>query len=248
MSPLHLNFYQWIISSICACLIGFSKTSFNGVSTIVIPIMAELFGGKASSGILLPMLIFGDLIAVKKYNQDAEWSYIWSLLPWAFGGIVLGVVVGNVVNDSQFKIIIATIILIGLGIMIWQEWWGSNAPVPKQWWFSALLGLAGGFSTMIGNAAGPVMGIYLLAMQLPKYAFIGTGAWFFMIINLVKVPFQIFFWKGITGETLIYNIILVPAIVIGTWIGIKVVKLIPEKPFRIIVIVLTALAAINLII
>ncbi|MGA2142698.1 MAG: sulfite exporter TauE/SafE family protein, partial [Brevinematales bacterium] len=234
-NPLHLDLLQWFVSGICAFLIGLSKTSFNGVSTPVIPVMAELFGGKASSGILLPLLIFGDLIAVNNYSRHAEWPYILRLLPWASGGIIIGVIVGNSVNDSQFKMIIAIIVLTGLGIMIWQERLGNGAPVPRQWWFSAVLGLAGGFSTMIGNAAGPVMGIYLLAMQLPKYAFIGTGAWFFMIINLTKVPFQVIFWKGITGETLLYDLLMAPAVISGAFIGIRIIRIIPEKPFRYIV-------------
>lgn len=247
MNLWHLNTGQWAATVVCAFLIGFSKTGFSGVSTLVVPVMAGLFGGKVSSGIVLPMLIFGDLIAVKKYNQHADWTYIRRLLPWAVAGILLGLLVGNAVSDTQFKKIIAIIVLIGLVIMIWQEWRGEKAAVPHQWWFSALLGLAGGFSTMIGNAAGPVMGIYLLAMQLPKWVFIGTGAWFFMIINWVKVPLQAIFWKGITGESLLFNLILTPVIGVGAWAGMKVVEYIPEKPFRLIVIALTALAAVKLI-
>ena len=92
------------------------------------------------------------------------------------------------------------------------------------------------------------MGIYLLAMQLPKFAFIGTGAVFFMIINLIKVPFQVIFWKGITGETLLYDLFLAPAVAIGTFIGIRIIKIIPEKPFRYTVIALTAAAAVRLLI
>lgn len=246
MNPLDLNLNQWILAIISALLIGFSKTGLSGVGTLVIPLMAAVFGGKASSGIVLPMLVFGDIIAVRKYHRHADWRYIWELIPWAVGGIALGLAVGNFVSDLQFKKIIAAIVLVGLGIMVYQEWRGEKATVPHQWWFGALLGLAGGFSTMIGNAAGPVMGIYLLAMQLPKWVFIGTGAWFFMIVNLIKVPLQVIFWKGITWDTLLFNLILVPAIACGAYAGVKIAKIIPEKPFRITVIVLTAAAAIKL--
>lgn len=246
MNLFNLDLFQWILAVICGLLIGFAKTGLSGAGTLMVPIMAAIFGGKASSGIVLPMLIFGDLIAVKKYNQHAEWKYILRLLPWAFAGIVLGVVIGNQINDFIFKKMLAGIILIGIGIMIWQERKGENAVVPHQWWFMAIIGLAGGFTTMVGNAAGPVMTIYLLSMQLPKFAFIGTGAWFFMIINWTKVPFQLFFWKGITLETLTFNAMLVPAIVLGAIIGIIVVKRIPEKPFRYVVIALTAVAAVKL--
>jgi uncharacterized membrane protein YfcA len=241
-----LDTTQWLWAILCAFLIGFAKTGFSGVATLVVPIMAAIFGGKESSGIVLPMLIVGDLLAVKKYSSHADWKYIRRLLPWAMAGIILGLAVGNAVSDLQFKRIIAIIVLLGLCVMIWQEIQGDGAAVPHQWWFSALLGLAGGFSTMIGNAAGPVMGIYLLAMRLPKLVFIGTGAWFFMIINAAKVPLQIFFWKGITLNTLTFNLMLVPAIALGAFIGIKVVRHVPERPFRYAIIAITALTAVKL--
>ena len=100
---------------------------------------------------------------------------------------------------------------------------------------------------MIGNAAGPVMAIYLLSMKLPKYSFIGTGAWFFMIINLVKLPLQYFVWKGITLHTLTLNAMMIPVIILGTVIGIVVVKKIPELPFKIAIILLAAVSAVKLL-
>lgn len=244
MELFNLSSTQWILCLFCGLLIGFAKTGIGGVATLMVPIMAEIFGGKASSGIVLPMLVFGDLIAVNRYRKHADKKQVAKLLPWAIAGLILGLSVGNMVNDAQFKMIIAITVITGLAVMIIQEHRGAG--VPNHWTFIAVLGLAGGFSTMVGNAAGTVMTIYLLSMRLPKYSYIGTGAWFFMIINMIKIPLQIIFWKGITLQTLTFNAMMIPAILLGAFIGIHLVRKIPEKPFRYMVIVLTAVAALKL--
>jgi uncharacterized protein len=244
MELLHLSSIEWTLCLFCGLLIGFAKTGIGGVTTLMVPIMAEIFGGKASSGIVLPMLVFGDLIAVKRYRKHADKKRVIELLPWAIVGLIIGLATGNMVNDAQFKSIIAITVIAGLAVMIIQEKRGAR--VPDHWTFAAVLGLAGGFSTMVGNAAGTVMMIYLLSMRLPKYSFIGTGAWFFMIINIIKIPLQIIFWNGITPQTLAFNAMMIPAILLGAFLGIHVVKRIPEKPFRYMVIILTAIAALKL--
>ena len=106
-----------------------------------------------------------------------------------------------------------------------------------------LLGLAGGFATMIGNAAGPVMAMYLLAMRIPKFTYIGTGAWFFFLVNLFKVPLHVVFWKTITLKTVSFNLMMAPAIIFGVFLGIQIVKIIPEKLYRVLVIGTTIVSA-----
>jgi uncharacterized membrane protein YfcA len=212
----------------------------------MVPILASIFGGKLSAGILLPMLCFGDLFGVKYYSRHADWSHLVKLLPWAFAGILIGLYTGTVISDKQFKTIIAVIVLISLVIMIWQERDKVDASVPSGWWFSALTGLLGGFSTMIGNVAGPIMSMYFLSMRLPKYIFIGTAAWFFLIVNFVKAPLNYFFWNTITPETLLLDVSMIPAIAIGAFTGVYVVKKIPEKAYRIFVIVVTIISALRL--
>jgi uncharacterized protein len=246
LNVFNLSGIQWILIIICALFIGFSKTGLSGTGILIVPIMAGIFGGKASSGIVLPMLVFADFIAVGKYKNHAEWKYILKLLPWAFLGIILGLLTGNFIDDSIFKKIIGIIIIICLIIMSWMLSHKENPFIPSKWYITTILGLLSGFSTMIGNAAGPIMTIYLLSIGLPKFAFIGTCAWFFMIINLIKLPFQIIFWNGITIQTLTLNMILIPAIIFGAFIGILAVKNIPEKPFKIIIIVLTVISAFKL--
>jgi uncharacterized membrane protein YfcA len=119
----------------------------------------------------------------------------------------------------------------------------KSKKIPDNWWFAGILGLTGGFTTMIGNAAGPVMSLYLLSMHLPKNKFIGTAAWFFLIINVLKIPFHVFSWHTITPQTLMVDTAGIPAILLGVYIGIKTVKLIPEKIYRYFIILSTVLAA-----
>jgi len=246
LESFQLNPEQWIWVVLCALFVGMAKTGVAGVGMLIVPILASILGGKASAGILLPMLSMADFFAVAYYHRHAEWTYILKLLPSTVIGVLIGLFVGKWVNDEQFKTIMAIIILVGLGIMVWRERRRSTEKIPHNWFFSSIAGLLGGFSTMIGNAAGPVMAIYLLSMQLPKNSFIGTGAWFFLIINLFKIPFHITVWKTIDWTTFGLDLWMLPAIMIGAYLGIKLVRIIPEKPYRIFIIVTTAIAAVRL--
>lgn len=124
----------------------------------------------------------------------------------------------------------------------------SDGHISHKFWFAPLLGITGGFATMMGNVAGPVFAVYLLASNLSKHHFIGTTAWFFLIINLIKFPLQLMVWNNITTDTLLLNITALPAIAAGAYVGIKVVKRIPEQTFRIIVLTVTAISALLLLI
>lgn len=246
LSSFQLSVDQWLWVMLCALFVGMSKTGIAGLGMLVVPVLATIFGGKSSAGILLPMLSMADVFAVFYYHRHAEWKYVLKLLPATVAGVLIGLMVGNVINDQQFKHLMAIIILAGLAIMIWRERKKDPTAIPHNWLFSSIIGLLGGFSTMIGNAAGPVMSIYLLSMMLPKNSFIGTGAWFFLIINLFKIPLHVFVWETIDIHTFSLNAAMFPLIMLGAWIGFKLVKMIPEKPYRIFIIVTTALAAIRL--
>ena len=237
---------QWFWVILCALFVGMSKTGIAGLGMLIVPILAAIFGGKTSAGILLPMLSMADIFAVFYYHRHAEWKYILKLLPATVAGVLIGLFVGNVVNDQQFKQIMALIILVGVVVMVWRERKANAQAIPHNWAFSSVVGLLGGFSTMIGNASGPLMSIYLLSMMLPKNSFIGTGAWFFLIINLFKIPFHILVWETIDLRSFTLDLAMFPVIMIGAFLGFKLVKYIPEKPYRLFIIVTTALAAIRL--
>lgn len=248
LNTFDLSGIQWILVIIAAFMVGFSKTGISGMMMLVIPILASVFGGKESTGVLLPLLVTGDLFAVGYYRKHADWGNIKKLLPWTLVGLVLGVVVGNYINDSQFKALIAIIVIICLGILLYMEKKGNNKIVPESRWLSALTGISAGFATMIGNAAGPIFSVYLLAKGFKKYDFMGTAAWFFLIINLTKIPLQVFVWHNVTLKSFLTAGLMLPAIALGAFIGALVIKKLNEKIFRYFIIILTAISAIRLFI
>ena len=197
LQVMDLNGLQLITVIITALIVGFSKTGIGGVTMLAIPILASVFGGRDSTGIMLPMLLIGDLFATWYYRKSVEWKNVFLPLPWAIIGIILGVVVGNYISDRTFLILIGIIILICLGILIFTQSKGKDIKVPEKAWFYILVGVLSGFASMIGNAAGPIFGIYLLALGIKKNNYMGTNAWFFFIINLTKLPLQIFVWHNI---------------------------------------------------
>jgi uncharacterized membrane protein YfcA len=241
-----LHNYQWVLGIASGLVIGMAKTGLSGLTLFFIPLMALSFGGRASTGILLPMLCVGDFLAVALYRQHGEGKYILKLLPSTLCGMGAGVMVGSNLSDNAFRIMLGSIILFLLAMMIWQDTSKKKNIFPSTWWFSVLAGLLAGFATMIGNAAGPVMSVYLLSMRLPKNTFIGTAAWFFLIINLLKIPLQIFFWKNISASSLIFGVIMIPAIAAGAFIGFRVTGKIPERAYRVFVIVMTGVSSVML--
>jgi uncharacterized membrane protein YfcA len=246
LQSFDLSIWQWLWVILAAFIVGFSKTGISGLTMLVIPIIATIFGGKESTGILLPMLLIGDAFAVFYYNRHAEWKNIRKLLPWALIGIILGGIVGNYINDKQFKAFIATSILICVFILIYTEKKGDNLKIPKGSWFNILMGIASGFTSMIGNAAGPIFSIYLLTMGFKKNNYMGTASWFFLIINLSKLPLQILFWHNISLKTTLLAGGMIPAITLGALLGAIVIKKLNEKPFRYIIICMTTIVAIRL--
>ena len=130
--------------------------------------------------------------------------------------------------------------------MILRDLRGKSREIPTHPAFAVGLGLLGGFSSMVGNAAGPIFAVYLLAMRLPKNSYIGTGAWFYMIINLFKLPFHIWIWKTITPVSLTLDLAALPVIVIGAWAGIRLTRMFSEENYRVFVIAMTLLSALSL--
>lgn len=243
--PLSVD--EFLILCLVGLLVGMAKTGVAGAGMIAVPLLAIVFGGKESTGIMLPMLIIADVFAVKHYHNSANWQHLKKLLPFAVLGVVIGTFAGSVVDDRAFKFAMAVIIFASLAVMLWQENSKSLA-IPQSPWFAKGTGILGGITTMIGNLAGPVMAVYLLAMRFPKDQFIGTAAWFFMTINLIKLPFHAFVWETITIDSLALNLLFLPAIGLGAFIGIKVIRLLPERAFRYFVILMTGVAAIGMLI
>ena len=242
--------YGWALYFTCAMLIGISKTGIQNIGTLAVPLFALLFGAKYSTGIVLILLCFADLIAVIYYRKAFLWHEVKKLLPLAFVGLIVGLLLGNYVDDKTFKICIGICIIVGVIIMLGME----RSSLEKQKlltnkkWYSPLFGFILGFSTMIGNAAGPALSVYMLSKRLDKITFAATSAWFIFTLNLSKIPLQVFVWDNITWSGIILNFMALPFIVLGGFIGIKIIKVLPEKTFRQIIITLVIIASILLII
>jgi uncharacterized membrane protein YfcA len=243
---LELETTGWLVVSLCAVMVGMAKTGVPGIGILVVPLMAAVLPARSSVGVLLGMLILGDLFAAGYYRRHARWGHVARLLPAALIGIVAGYFLLRVVSDEQLQPIIGAIVLVMLAVNYWRTRRNKDAPVPTKWWFAATMGFLAGVTTMMANAAGPVMVIYLLAMRLAKVEFVGTGAWFFFIINWVKVPFSANL-QMMTAESVKLNLIMLPAIALGAVAGILLLKRIPQKLFTTVVQLLAAAAALKLL-
>lgn len=239
---------QWLVLSLAALCIGMSKTGVQGIMLMIVPLMAMAFGAKESTGVILPMLCMADIIAVAYYKRIADWKIVLKLLPTAILGFFIAIGVDKLIPGGQFRQLMGWTLMLALAVMIWSEVMGKENRWMKKWWYAAIFGLLGGFTTMIGNAAGPVMSVYLLSMRKEKMEYIGINAWFFLVVNLLKVPLQAFVWHNITWPSLQLDLLMLPVIGIGALVGIKIVKLLPEKVFRRFIQAVTVISVVMMII
>jgi len=236
---------QWIIVIIGATMIGFSKTGVPGSGIIIAPLMASAMLAKDSTGFTLVMLAMADIMAILYWRRHVNWGYLVRLLPWTFAGVVIGYFVMDHISDKQLKIMMGVLILIFLGVSWFREKTVKENQIPNHWLFAAVMGVLAGSTSMMANAAGPVMVIYLMAMRLPKHEFIGTRAWFFWILNLSKLPFSSRLGL-ITAQSLLTNAALIPFILVGGFLGVALVNRIPQKAFNTVVKGLAVAAAVYL--
>lgn len=234
---------NWFLAAIAAFIIGLSKAGIKGIDMLNVTLMALVFGAKSSTGVVLPLLCLGDIIAVYYYHRHAEWKHFFKLIPWMAAGILIGVGVGNYLPEGQFKKMMAIIILLAVVIMVMVEF-RKIKTVPTNPAFTASMGLMAGFTTMLGNLAGAFANLYFLAMRMPKNEFIGTAAWLFLVINLFKLPFQVVFWKNINATTLKTDLVLAPALLLGFALGLWLVRRISDDNYRKIILVLTLAGAV----
>lgn len=233
---------NWFLILLSAFIIGLAKAGIKGIDMMNVTLMAIVFGGKASTGIVLPLLCAADIMAVWYYHRHAQWHHFWKLVPWMAAGILVGVFAGKDLDEQIFRRVMAFIIIVTVLIMLFLEL-KRSFPVPQNRAFAATMGLTSGFATMLGNLAGAFSNLYFLAMRMGKNDFIGTAAWLFLVINLFKLPFQVFYWKNITAQTVWIDLMLLPALVIGFFAGIRIVGRIKDESYRRVVIGLTLVGA-----
>ncbi len=243
---------QWLLALLGALLVGLAKTGVGGLGIFAVAIFANLFPARQSTGVILPLLVCADIIAVAYYKRHAVWEHLWRLIPWVVPGIVVGTFAMGRINDAEMQKLIGAILVSMVGLHVWRQQRASPHPaasedeVSHSLWFAAVMGLLAGFTTMVANAAGPIMVIYLLAMRLPKMEFLGTGAWYFLLLNTFKLPFS-YGLHLITANSLMLNLLLAPAVILGALGGRVLIRHINQRSFELLALILTLLAGLRLI-
>jgi uncharacterized membrane protein YfcA len=241
-----LDPWQWTLAALCALLTGLAKTGVPGLGILVVPLMLFAVSDPVlSTGTALVLLCAADLFAVAYYRRSAHWPRLLQLSPWVGLGLGLGMVALHAftayhLDEALLTRLIAVIVLAMIVIHLLRRRFAA-ATLPRGWWVAASFGVLAGFATTLANAAGPVMNLYLLSMALPKEEFMGTGAWFFCIINLVKVPLFIA-QDRITVATLEIDAWLLPGIVLGALLGRRIFTRVPQQAFEAMVLVLATVA------
>jgi uncharacterized membrane protein YfcA len=241
-----LSWFNFAIVILCAVLVGFTKTGIPGVGILVIPLMASVFPARASTGILLPMLVMGDVLAVTYYRQHVKIPVLVKIIPFTLIGVLAGYFALRVINDTEMNYLIGSIVLVLVILTMLQE---INViperAIPKNILLAIVLGVLAGFTTMVANAAGPIIIVYLLAMNLDKEEFIGTGSWYYLLVNAIKIPLS---WSLglITPESLLFNVKFFVFILFGGLLGIYTLHRISPKQFRYAAIALSAVASIKM--
>lgn len=245
--------WQWVALLFAAFTIGFAKTGVTGVGIIAVGIFPMMMPAREATGETLLLLVASDILAVVTYKRHAEWSYLWKLFPWAAAGVILGFLFMGRVNDDILRKLIGGILLALAALQVFQKTRPKKqdqqdqdeTPIASPL-ISAGTGVLAGFTTMIANAAGPVMTLYLLASRLPKLAFVGTAAWFFFAINLFKVPFSVAA-GGIKLSGLILVLLLYPSALIGGLLGRAILPKIDQRVFEWLALLFTVAAGVKLL-
>lgn len=243
----HLTFVQWIAAAAASVGVGISKAGFSGFSLLHVLIFAWIFGARGSTGVVLPMLLVGDVSAVRAFHAHARWPYIRRMLPPACLGVVGAAALMSRLNEAAYRPIMGWIILVLAALYLLRAarpaWFGA---MPHSRGFAWAMGLVAGAMTMMANAAGPIFTLYALAVDLPKFELVGTGAWFFFIMNVFKLPFS-YALGLIQAPTLLLNVTLIPGIVAGIAIGRWMTAIVPQQLFNSLLLAFAAVAALRLI-
>ncbi|WP_424850590.1 sulfite exporter TauE/SafE family protein [Streptomyces sp. SAI-129] len=248
----HLTGWEFAALAFAALLVGFSKTAVSGANTVSLAIFAAVLPARASTGILLPVLIAGDVLAVLTYRRHAHWPTLWRLFPAVGVGVVVGTVFLVWANDAVVRTSIGVILLFMAGVTVWRRRQADATERPDEVTSrtgrakARSYGVLGGFTTMVANAGGPVMSMYLLSAGFRKLGFLGTSAFFFLIVNVSKLPFSAGLGL-IDGPSLLLDAVLVVFVVPGAFLGKWAVDRINQRLFERLVIAATVVGGLQLL-
>lgn len=242
------SIFVWAVLG--AFILGLAKGGVMGVNNITIAVFALIFPPKLSVGIILLLLVVGDWGAFYFYRRHAVWKYLLPIIPWTVAGVLLGWRLLDKLDGKEVGRLIGICLLCLMTFHTVRKYWLRNSvsikPLTRTWLIVGVAGFLAGFTSTVANAAGPIMMLLFLAVGLPKLQFLGTGAWFFMFLNLFKIPF---FWASdlINYEVLILDLKLAPFVIVGVILGRFIVMKIPQKSFEVFALAITVLASLRLI-
>lgn len=244
-----LGILSWVALAAAALIVGVSKTAVPGAGTVAVALFAAVLPAKESTATLLLLLIVGDLFALWAYRRHADWRALLRLVPAVVAGLLLGVVFLAIASDAWVRRGIGVLLLLVVAVTLWRRWRARHLTEhpPSGPVAAAVYGTLGGFTTMVANAAGPVMSMYFLAARFPVQAFLGTAAWFFAIVNLSKIPFSIALGL-FTVDGLWIDLTLLPVVLVGAFTGRFIATRITQRLFERAVIVLTVIGAVYLLV
>jgi uncharacterized protein len=238
---------NYALALVAALCIGLSKAGFSGISMVSVVLLAGIYGPKASVGLALPLLIAADLIAYPAFIRHGSWRPVWKLLAPALLGIAVGWWVLGSISEMTARRVIGSCVLLMVVLQALRQWKPASFDrMADSRGFGMGAGVLGGFATMLANAAGPVIQLYLMARRIPKMELIGIGARFFLLINLLKVPLNARL-ALITAESLMENLRLLPAVVLGIFGGKWLLHHVPQVAFEWMVVVFATLAGLRMI-
>jgi uncharacterized membrane protein YfcA len=247
--------WQWALAALAALIIGVAKAGIGGLGLLAVVIFAQILPAKQATGAVLPLLCVGDIVGAVVYWRHAKWEYIRRLMPWTAVGVAIGYVALDWLEEAQARVLIGGII-VGMVALHYLRRRGSAPALASidpealghgPFWLAPAMGVLVGFTTLVANAAGPLMVIYMLAMRLPKLDFVGTGAVFFLLLNFFKVPFMVHLGL-ITTASFSVNLVLAPAVLAGTWVGRHIVLRIDQRVFENVALLLSLLAGVKLLV
>lgn len=251
---MDITLWDFAALAVATALVGFSKTAISGANTVSLAIFAAVLPARESTGVLLPLLITGDVFAVLTYRRHAHWPTLWRLLPTVAAGVVLGTLFLLWADDAMVRSSIGAILLLMAAVTVWRRRAAREEPADApaaavtrgERIKAASYGTMSGFTTMVANAAGPVMSLYLLSAGFRKLGFLGTAAWFFLIVNVTKLPFSAGLGL-IDGHSLLLDLELALFVVPGVLIGRATVARINQRLFEYLVLAATVLGGLELL-
>lgn len=242
---------QWALMALAGFLTGVSKTGVTGLSILAVAIAASVLPARDSVGTILLIFLTGDVMAISMYRRIASWPHLRRIFPWAGLGVLVGVAAMSRVDNESARRLIGGILvaLIAVYFIRQRVMNGKEAealPFARHPWLIGVAGILAGFTTMVANASGPIMIIYLLALRLPKEVFVGTTAWFFLALNLFKTPFSVGLGL-INPASAVVALPMAPFVVIGAFVGRALLRVLDQRLFERIALTLALLAGLRLL-